>query len=127
MEDQVRIIEEDLRALVEAEIRGFLERYGECMRVDSIIINEDFDATIYDKLLHGLPCDYHVNVVITREQLYEIPEWICLVIYDDGVKAEWLGHIKIVHLPGFNKCYIQTMTYENNIREIAEHIATQTD
>jgi hypothetical protein len=127
MEEQVKTIEEDLRALVEAEIKRVLERYSECMRVNSIYINEDFDATIYDTLLHGLPCDYHVNVVITREQLYEIPEWICWVMYEDEVKVRRLGFIKIVHLPGLNKCYIQTETYESDIREIAEHIASQMD
>jgi hypothetical protein len=123
-EDLVRTIEADLRALVEAEINKFLERYSECTRVHSIYINEDFDAIIHEMLLHGLPCDYHVNIVITREQLYEIPEWVCWPMYEDGVKTRRLGFIKIVHLPGLNKCYVQTEIYENDIREIAEHIAS---
>jgi hypothetical protein len=65
-EDTVKTIEADLRALVEAEINKFLDRYSECTRVDSIYINEDFDTITYDVLLHGLPCDYHINVIVTR-------------------------------------------------------------
>jgi hypothetical protein len=65
-EDTVKTIEADLRALVEAEINKFLDRYSECTRVDSIYVNEDFDAVAHGVLLHGLPCDYHVNAIVAR-------------------------------------------------------------
>ena len=97
---------------------------SECTRVDSIYINEDLDTTTYNVLLHGLPCDHHVNAIVTREQLYEIPEWVCRPMYEDGVKTRRLGVIKTVHLPGLNKCYVQTSIYESEIKETAEYIAS---
>ena len=65
-EEAVKTIEADLRALVEAEINKFLDRYSECARAGSIHVNEDPGAITYDVLLHGLPCDYHVNVITAR-------------------------------------------------------------
>jgi len=46
MKELVDLVEKDLREVVEWEMIRFRDRYPECMKVDSIYINEDFSVGV---------------------------------------------------------------------------------
>jgi len=78
-EQLVKMVEADLRHVVEAEVAKFADHYIECKEVSTIWTVEDLDVSIEDVMLHGLTCDYHTFVFITREQLVEVPQYTCWV------------------------------------------------
>jgi hypothetical protein len=123
-EELVNIIEADLRAIVEEEVNKFNQRYSECIEVNGIWFNEDFSTAIYDKLLHGLPCDIFNNVIVTREHIYEFQDLKCRVVYEDKEYdfRRTLALMVLLQLPFFNRCYIKTEIYYYDIGEVAEHI-----
>jgi hypothetical protein len=123
MKELVDLVEKDLREVVEWEMIRFRDRYPECMKVDSIYINEDFGVGVYDIQIHGLVCNHHLNIFVTREALYEFPEFRCWVVFEDtefGFRRE-LAHILLFYTP-LNKCYVKTELNETELRETAEHI-----
>ncbi len=125
MDDErlIQMVEKDLREVVEWEILRFRDKYPECMKVDSIFIDEDFSVGVYDIQLHGLVCSHRLNIFVTKETLYEFPEFRCWVVFEDkemGFRSE-LAHILLVHTP-MNKCYIMTEIHEYELRDTATHI-----
>jgi hypothetical protein len=124
-EDAVKTIEADLRQLVETEVKRFAEHYTECQEASSIWTVEDLDVSIHDVMLHGLNCDYHNFIFVTKDQLIEIPEYLCWVTFEDPEHQLYrrLAHVKVLFIPSLNKCYIEKKIYHYDIREVAEHIA----
>jgi hypothetical protein len=124
MEELIEVVEADLREVVEEELNKFLEHYGECQRVDDLWVNEDFGVGIENVKLHGWTCDYRSNIIIARDGLFEIPQFLCWVEFTDpeDIFARRLAHINLVYLPKFNKCYIRARIHEHDIREVAEHL-----
>jgi hypothetical protein len=123
-EHLVKTVEADLRQLVETEVKRFTEHYTECQEVSSIWTVEDLDVGIYDVMLHGLNCDYHIFIFVTKDQLIEIPQYTCWVTFEDPEHRLYrrLAHIKVLFIPSLNKCYLEKKIHDYDIREVAEHI-----
>jgi hypothetical protein len=123
MEELVKMVEADLREVVEAEVLKFRDRYRECQKVDSIYINEDFAVGVYDVLIHGLVCNHYLNIFVTSGVVYEFPEFRCSVVFEDkemDFRRE-LAHILLIYTVA-SRCYIKTEIYYYDIREVAEHL-----
>ena len=123
MEDQlIQMVKQDLKQLVEEDIRRFTEHYPECKEVSSIWIAEDLEIGIHNIMLHGLICDYHLHVFITREQLVEVPEYVCWVSFEDPEHEVYrrLAHVKLLFLPG--RCYIESKVHDFDVHELADHL-----
>jgi hypothetical protein len=124
MEQQIiKVVEQDLRQVVEAEINRFRDRYTECQKVDSVYLNEDLSIAVYDIQIHGLTCDHYLNLFIAGDRIYEFPEFRCYITYEDK-DADFkrhLAHILLLYTPT-NRCYIKVELHEYEIREVAEHI-----
>jgi hypothetical protein len=130
MEEQlIKMVEADLREVVERELNQFLEHYGECQKVDDLWVMEDFGIGIEDVRLHGLLCDYRSNIFVRREDVFEIPQFLCWVEFTDPEHnfARRLAHINLVYLPKLNKCYIRAEIHDYDIREVAEHIVERAE
>ena len=107
-EDPIKLVKRDLRELVEAEIKRFIERYEDCEVVDSIhtCYGWSFYVVNNDVLLHGLSCDvkrkFDLNGNVVMEDI------TCYVEID----GKHLGWVRVVHTPA--KCFIET-----NVDEVA--------
>jgi hypothetical protein len=129
MEEQlIKMVEADLREVVERELNQFLEHYGECQRVNDIRISEDLWVGIENVRLHGWICDYRSNIFVTRDDVFEIPQFLCWVEFTDPEHnfARRLAHINLVYLPKFNRCYIRAEIHDY-IRDVAEHIVEKAE
>jgi hypothetical protein len=123
MEELIAMVERDLREVVGIELMKFRDRYPECIKVDSVYLNEHFSVSVYDIQVHGLRCSHHLNIFIAGNALFEFPEFGCFVEFIDpeyNFKRD-LAYIKLVYTPA-NRCYIKTEIHEIEIRETAEHI-----
>jgi hypothetical protein len=122
-QELIDMVERDLRQVVEAEFMKFRERYSECVKVDSIYLNEHVAIGVYDIQIHSLICSHHLNIFIAGDRLHEFPEFNCYVRYEDkdtDFKRD-LGHIVLLYTPT-NKCYVKFEFHEYELREVAEHI-----
>jgi len=124
-EDLVNVIERDIKEVVEAEIRKFLEHYEDCEKVDGIFTNEHLSIAQYDVLLHSLPCDIHRNIIITSTSIYEIPEITCWLEYEDEEKEIAIGYVKVVS--ALDKCFVKTYIDDYEIKNIAEKIVKEAE
>jgi hypothetical protein len=124
-EQLVAAIEADLRELVERELRQFLEHYEECQRADDIWITEDLWIGMENVRLHGWVCTYRSNIFVRRDDVFEIPQFLCWIDFSDPEHyfARRLANINIVYLPNLNRCYVKAEIHEHEIRDVAEHIA----
>lgn len=124
-EQLVAMIEADLRQVVETEVKRFAEHYEECKEVSSIWTVEDLDVSIYDITLHGLNCDYHEFIFVTKDQLVEVPQYTCWVTFEDPEHQLYrrLAHVKVLFIKDLNRCYVEKKIHNYDIREVAEHIA----
>jgi len=130
MEEQlIAMVKEDLRKVVEEELKKFLEHYTECQRVDDLWITEDFGVGIEDVKLHGWNCDYRSNIFVRRDDIFEIPQFLCWIEFTDPEHyyARRLAHINLVYLPKFNRCYIRAEIHDYDIRDVAEHIVEKAE
>jgi hypothetical protein len=123
-EELISIVEADLRQVVETEVAKFADHYTDCREVSSIWAVEDLDVSIEDIMLHGLTCDLHTLIFITREHLVEVPQYTCWVSFEDPEHLLYrrLAHIKVLFIPSLNKCYLEKRIHYYDIREVAEHI-----
>jgi hypothetical protein len=125
MEEQlIKMVEQDLREVIERELNRFLEHFTECERVDDLWVMEDLGVGIEDVKLHGWICDYRSNIFVRRDDVFEIPQFLCWIEFADPESNLYrrLAHINLVYLPRLNKCYIKTDIHDFDIREVAEHI-----
>jgi hypothetical protein len=127
-EELIQMVEQDLREVVERELEQFLEHYEECQRVDDLWVMEDFGVGINVKL-HGWVCDHRSNIFVRREDVFEIPQFLCWVEFADPEHnfARRLAHINLVYLPKLNKCYVRAEIHDYDIREVAEHIVERAE
>jgi hypothetical protein len=123
-EDLVRVVEQDLKEVVEAEIQRFRDKFVECKQVDTIYLNEDFNVGIYGIELYGWRCNHYLNMFITRDTIYEFPELSCFLEFEDkehNFKRD-LAYVKLIFTPIPNRCYVKAEIHETELRETAEHI-----
>jgi hypothetical protein len=131
-EQLIKMVEADMRQVVEEELNKFLEHYTECQRVDDLWVNEDFGVGIENVKLHGWICEYRSNIIIARDDLFEIPQFLCWIEFTDpeDIFTRRLAHINLVYLPKSNKsnnCYIRARIHELDIWEVAEHIVEKAE
>jgi hypothetical protein len=121
-QDMIKIIEADLREVVETEFSRFRDKHRDCKFVDSIYLNEDVSVGIHNIPLYGLVCSHHLNLFVTDRALYQFPEFRCYIIYEDGNFRRELAHIMLIYTPVENMCFIKEEIHEYELRETAEHI-----
>jgi hypothetical protein len=116
----VEIVKRDLKEVVEAEIKRFLERYEDCEIVDSIYACWGFYVVNYDVLIHGLPCDIKRKFVIGDNGVTEFSDITCYVEFEDWPKDKTLGWVRVTQIQ--SKCFVETHVDEIAIDKVARSI-----
>jgi hypothetical protein len=117
-EGLVELVARDIKEVVEAEIKRFLERYEECEIVDYIPSSWCWSRVdvSFNVIIHGLPCDVTVYTVETGKML----EIDCHVEYEDEVDIYDLGWVVIRWKD--DKCLADWHIREKDVEKVARKI-----
>ena len=121
----VEVIERDLREVVEAEIRKFLEHYEDCEIVDALYSHWDFKVVAFDVVIHSLPCDISRYIVLKGDTTTEIPDITCWVNFETEDDEMLLGWIRVVQMG--NKCFVITNIRDKDIEDVAKDIVREAE
>ena len=122
-ESLVELVVKDLKEVVEAEIRRFLEHYKECRVVDAVFTDWHVNVHEFNHMIHGLPCSIETSFVFSGTAIHEIKEVTCYIDYRDEEDGAGLGLIYIIRFA--DKCFAEYKVDENDIRELAEKIVRE--
>jgi hypothetical protein len=117
-EGLVELVVRDIKEVVEAELKRFLERYEECEVVDIFPASwcwRDIDFS-FSTIIHSLPCDITVYSTSTGKMM----EIDCHVEYEDEAVVYDLGWVVIRWKD--NKCIADWYIREKDVEKLARKI-----
>jgi hypothetical protein len=121
----VEVVKRDLKEVVEAEIKRFLEHYEECKVVDAVFTDWHVNVHEFNHMIHGLPCSIETSFIFSGTAIHEIKEVTCYIDYKDEEYSEGLGLVYIIRFA--DKCFADYRVHENDISELAERIVREAE
>jgi hypothetical protein len=121
--DLVDVIVKDIKEVVEAEIKRFLDHYTECEVVDAVFSNWHFKVVKGNVIIHSLPCEITKYYILSRKRFHEVPMIECNIEYDGNDRDMLWGWVKIIWIG--NKCFAEAYTGELDIHSTAEEIVRE--